>query len=114
MEHTLDHKLETHPLKPALDGLVKHEEEVRERIRAITKKLAEVRKPKIGASANAQERARQIVANMEADLSLRQRMQSSLKARMYALQMEMLRDVISKADVVRSFPRSLCTRLNCA
>ncbi|KAJ7468512.1 P-loop containing nucleoside triphosphate hydrolase protein [Mycena latifolia] len=101
VEHTLEFKLEHHPLKPALDALAKQEKEVSQRIRELSQKVAELRKPKVRTtSANAQERARQIIANMEADLAVRQRMQSSLKARMYALEMEMLRDVVAKADVI--------------
>jgi hypothetical protein len=86
-----------------MDALVKEEEAVAHRIREISKKLDEVEKSLRDGkkSANAQERARQIIANMEADLALRQRMQNSLRARIYALQMEMLRDVVAKADVVR-------------
>ncbi|KAJ7442181.1 P-loop containing nucleoside triphosphate hydrolase protein [Mycena galericulata] len=100
VEHTLDYKLEHHALQPAMAALVKQEEEVQQRIRDIMKKLGDVRESKVGASAHAQERARQIIANMEADLALRQRMQNSIKARIYALGMEMLRDVISEADVI--------------
>ncbi|KAJ6554012.1 P-loop containing nucleoside triphosphate hydrolase protein [Mycena vulgaris] len=100
VEHTLDYKLECHPLKPSLDALAKQEEAVSQRIRDLSKKLTDIKKSKTGTSANAQERKRQIIANMEADLAVRQRIQTSLKARMYALEMRMLRDVVSKADVI--------------
>ncbi|KAJ7691122.1 P-loop containing nucleoside triphosphate hydrolase protein [Mycena rosella] len=100
VEHTLEYKLEHHPLKPALDALAKQDEEVAQRIRAISQKLTDIKTAKPPMTAKAQERTRQIVTNMEADLALRTRMQSSLKARMYALEMEMLRDVVAKADVI--------------
>jgi hypothetical protein len=104
LEHTLDYKIANHPLTPALAAPVKQEEELALHIRTLLKKIDEV-KPKavgLGASGKVQERARQILANMEADLVARQRKQSALKARIYALHMEILRDVVSKADVVRS------------
>lgn len=105
VEHTLDYKLAQHPLKPNLEVLVKKEEAVALRIRDINKmleeKLAEAREfHSKGTSAHKIERTRQMVANMEADLALRARMQMSLKSRIYALEMEMLHDVVSKADVV--------------
>jgi superfamily I DNA and/or RNA helicase len=103
-EHTLDYKLEHHRLKPSMDALVKEEERIANRIREILKKMDPVRERlKLAKTPNAQETARKIMSNMEADLALRQRMQNSVKARIYALQMEMLRDVVAKADVVRFF-----------
>lgn len=81
-----------------MDALVKEEEGISQRIYAISEKLQKAK-----AKAATHERARQIIANMEADLALRQRMQGALKGRVYALQMEILRDVVSKADVVRLF-----------
>ncbi|KAF8216269.1 P-loop containing nucleoside triphosphate hydrolase protein [Mycena galopus ATCC 62051] len=101
VEHTLDYKLEHHPLKPQMDTLVKEEEGIALRIRELSKKIDEARERlKTARTPNAQGVAQQIMTNMEADLALRQRMQNSLKARIYALQMEMLRDVIAKADVI--------------
>ncbi|KAJ7634774.1 P-loop containing nucleoside triphosphate hydrolase protein [Roridomyces roridus] len=100
MEHTLDHKLAQHPLKPSLDALMKQEEEAQQFIAKLTLKLESMRQSKPGKTANAQERTRQIILNMESDLALRQRILNSLKARMYGVQMEMLRDVVSAADVI--------------
>ncbi|KAJ7115532.1 P-loop containing nucleoside triphosphate hydrolase protein [Mycena crocata] len=99
VEHTLDYKLERHPLKPKLTALTKQEEEVSKGIQELQKKFDTV-KVKTAATPAARERLRQMVANMEADVAVRQRVQSGLKARIYALQMEMLRDVVSKADVI--------------
>ncbi|KAJ7073280.1 P-loop containing nucleoside triphosphate hydrolase protein [Mycena belliarum] len=100
IEHTLEYKLEQHPLKPSLDSLAKQEKDVSQRIREIRQMLADMSKAKPPASLKGLERQRQIVANMEADLAIRQRTQNALKARMYAMEMEMLRDVVSQADAI--------------
>ncbi|KAJ6570724.1 P-loop containing nucleoside triphosphate hydrolase protein [Mycena sp. CBHHK59/15] len=115
VEHTLDHQLELHPLKPSVDSLAKQEDEVTQRILALSKKLDEIRPKAAGVdvTAKAQERARQIMGNMETDMAARRRIQSSLKARIYALQMEMLRDVVAKADVIcTTCITSACAALN--
>ncbi|KAJ7749093.1 P-loop containing nucleoside triphosphate hydrolase protein [Mycena maculata] len=100
IEYTLEYKLETHPRKPDLDALVKQEEDCQARIRDISKKLRDLRKEEKHKLVASQERSKRKQANMEADLALRHRMQASLKGRIYALKMEMLEDVISKADVI--------------
>ncbi|KAJ6491433.1 P-loop containing nucleoside triphosphate hydrolase protein [Mycena vitilis] len=95
VEHTLDYKLEHHPSKPALNALIKEEEGLAKRMRELADKLAAKKKEKA-----VSDRALKMIANMEADLARRERMQSALKARRYALQMEMLRDVVEQADVI--------------
>ncbi|KAJ6542591.1 P-loop containing nucleoside triphosphate hydrolase protein [Mycena capillaripes] len=99
VEHTLDYKLDHHRLEPSLAALVKEEEAISQRIHDISEKL-EKEKLKSNPTPAAQERTRQIIANVEADLALRQRMQGALKSRIYALKMEMLHDVVTKADVI--------------
>ncbi|KAJ7147397.1 P-loop containing nucleoside triphosphate hydrolase protein [Mycena filopes] len=106
VQHTLAHKLTLHPLAPSLEALTKDLEPLTRRIRDIQTKLNEIAddrkkgRERGGSSAKAMERRRLMVASMEADLALRERMRSSLKARMYAMEMEMLRDVVSQADVI--------------
>ncbi|KAJ7041270.1 P-loop containing nucleoside triphosphate hydrolase protein [Mycena alexandri] len=106
VQYTLAHKLTLHPLAPSLETLNKELEPLSRRIRDIQTKLQEMvedrrkGREKGGTSAKAVERRRLMVASMEADLALRQRMRSSLKARIYAMEMEMLRDVVSEADVI--------------
>ncbi|KAK7031328.1 P-loop containing nucleoside triphosphate hydrolase protein, partial [Favolaschia claudopus] len=101
VEHTLDHKIELHPLKPTLDKLIKDADRVMTRVTEIEKKINDMRdRPTLAQTSNMRDRALQILANMQADLVLQQRRQHSLKTRLYALQMEILRDIIAKADVI--------------
>ncbi|KAJ7058102.1 P-loop containing nucleoside triphosphate hydrolase protein [Mycena amicta] len=100
-EHTLDYKLDHHPLKPSLDALGEKASELSSRVREIAEKIVQVEgKAREAATANARERAAQIVANMQVDLAAKERQQPMLKARMYAMRMQMLRDVIAQADVI--------------
>ncbi|KAF7370780.1 hypothetical protein MSAN_00711400 [Mycena sanguinolenta] len=100
-EHTLEYHLEYHPRKPSLDLLLKEEKGIALGIHELSKKMLDVRERLERAKTpNARQVVIQILTNMEADLTLRERMQKSVNARIYALQMEMLRDVVAKADVI--------------
>ncbi|KAJ6518598.1 P-loop containing nucleoside triphosphate hydrolase protein [Mycena sanguinolenta] len=100
-EHTLEYHLEHHPRKPSLDLLLKEQKGIAHGIHELSKKMVDVRKRLEGAkTSHARQVLVHILTNMEADLALRERMQKSVNTRIYALQMEMLRDVVSKADVI--------------
>jgi hypothetical protein len=91
-EHTLDHKLEKHALKPELDKLAKKEEGLQKRVDSLRKKLEESRRCH-GESASSGERLQMMSITAE-------REHVAVKARMYAVHQQMLRDVVAKADVV--------------
>lgn len=95
--HTLDHKLSTHPLQHRLLELVKQEEALGARIADLEIRLREVHAKELEGNAKAISKGER----MQKALLAMQREHSTLKSRKYAIQQEMLRDVISEADVVR-------------
>jgi bifunctional ADP-heptose synthase (sugar kinase/adenylyltransferase) len=96
IEHTLDHKLETHPLQPALARLVKREEGLSARMMGLESQLVEVRRRELSGTKGLSKRG----DNMQLSLLNMQNEQNVLKSRIYAMQQQMLRNVISEADVV--------------
>ena len=72
------------------------------RMTDLSVRLCDVRKKEFNGGGEALRKRRD---NMQVALSGMDRQQRQLRARMYAVQQEMLRDVVSKADVVR--PRFL-------
>ncbi|KAJ7188085.1 hypothetical protein C8R46DRAFT_1183731 [Mycena filopes] len=106
VKYTLAHKLTLHPFAPSLAVLREQSEELSPRIRNISLRLRDMAQdqkkanPKGGNSPSAVERRRVMMRGMEADLVRRRRMQSTLRPRIYALEMLMLRDVVSAADVI--------------
>lgn len=96
IEHTLDYKLETHPLQPTLARLVKREEELSARMIALESRLGEVRRKELNDTKGLTKRG----DNMQLSLLSMQNQQHALKSRLYAMQQQMLRNVISDADVV--------------
>jgi hypothetical protein len=98
-ELTLDYKLESHALHPTLAALTKQGKELDVRMADLSTRLDEVRKKEFSGGG---EGMRKKGDNMQSALMEMGRQQRQLNARMYAIQQEMLRDVVSKADVVRS------------
>jgi regulator of nonsense transcripts 1 len=96
IEHTLDHKLETHPLQPTLARLVKREEELSSRMMDLESQLVQVRRHELNGTKGLGKRG----DNMQLSLLNMQNEQNVLKSRIYAMQQQMLRNVISEADVV--------------
>lgn len=96
IEHTLDHKLETHPLQPTLARLVKREEELSSRMMDLESQLVQVRRQELNGTKGLGKRG----DNMQLSLLNMQNEQNVLKSRIYAMQQQMLRNVISEADVV--------------
>lgn len=101
LKHTLDHKLRAHPLHPNVAQIVKREEELCARIKDLQTRLADLRK---SSSTNA--RLSKRADNMQVALIQMEREHGALRSRIYAMQQEMLRDVVGDADVVR------CTNLS--
>lgn len=92
-EHTLDHKLERHPLKPKVDKLEEDELRIRKEIAALTKKIRE-----LDTSGRHQIR----LDRMRSDLIVKERQQKVTGSKKYHFKQQMLRDILSDADVVRS------------
>lgn len=108
-EHTLDHKLEIHPLQPSLVRLVKREEELSARMIDLKSRLGEVRRKEFNGTKGLTKRG----DNMQLSLLIVQNEQHALKSRIYAMQQQMLRDVISDADVIcTTCITSACVALN--
>lgn len=108
-EHTLDHKLEIHPLQPSLVRLVKREEELSARMIDLKSRLGEVRRKEFNGTKGLTKRG----DNMQLSLLIVQNEQHALKSRIYAMQQQMLRDVISDADVVCEGSGALEVNLTC-
>ena len=98
IEHTLDHRLETHFLGPVLARLVKREEQLSARMKDLESRLEEVRFTELNCTKGIDNKRGD---NMQLSLLTMQNEQHALKSRIYAIQQRMLRDVISDADVVR-------------
>ena len=97
MEHTLDHKLETHSLQPALVRLVKREAELSARMNCLESRLGEIRRRELNCTKCINKQA----DNLQLSLLTMQNEQNALKSRIYAMQQQMLRNIVSDADVVR-------------
>lgn len=100
LEHTLDYKLEIHPLRPTLDKVIRQEDEVSARIHELIKRRDEIT-AKWTAGGCSSDRLRTMKDNISSDIVAKGKTLGALRGRKYALQQEMLRDVIAKADVVR-------------
>lgn len=99
IEYSLDSKLSKHPLHPTLeclihDGLVveKAVNALLTKYKALEHKIAKSEKPRKSTIARAH--------NMKNELIKLQMRQKMIKRKTYALQQQMLRDVVADADVV--------------
>ncbi|KAF7297208.1 hypothetical protein MIND_00953900 [Mycena indigotica] len=101
--HTMDFKLERHSLKATFDTIIKKQSEQSNYVRELSEKMSEMEEKVTKApTASAMDRAKKILESMRLDIAARQRSQAVLKARAYALRMEMIRDIIAQSDVVCS------------
>ncbi|KDR78403.1 hypothetical protein GALMADRAFT_1319277 [Galerina marginata CBS 339.88] len=97
--HTLDWKLEHHPLHPILAKLVQEESEIGPEIEALWKKSRELEE-KIKKSLKPRKNTLARARNMkEALVSLGLR-HKAIKRKIYAMQQQMLRDTVADADVI--------------
>jgi len=99
LEHSLDYKLEQHPLYPVLIQTVEEEGELTAHLQELSKeyetlmlKLKQMTRPRKTTLARAD--------NMKHALSTLAKRQEKLKRKIYAMQQDMLHDVVSEADVV--------------
>ena len=90
LEHTLDYKLEKHPLKNEVDELSKTEENLRKRASALRDKLDDSSNEDIRLT----KRAHVTLIGIE-------KQQGAVRSKLYAIRQRMLKDVIHGADVVR-------------
>ncbi|KAH7911786.1 P-loop containing nucleoside triphosphate hydrolase protein [Hygrophoropsis aurantiaca] len=86
-KHTLDYKLEQHPLKPRVDSLISDQERLEKRRSDLAEKIQnESKAPRL-------ERMRTAFVSVE-------RQAQVIKSKLYALHQEMLREITSEADVI--------------
>lgn len=108
LEHTLDHKLEAHPLQPTLARLIKRKEELSARMMDLESRLSEVRRKEFDGTKGLTKRSE----NMQRLILNMQNGQQALKSKIYAMQQQMLRDVILDADVVGKSHNSTCENIS--
>ncbi|OAX35034.1 P-loop containing nucleoside triphosphate hydrolase protein [Rhizopogon vinicolor AM-OR11-026] len=88
-EHTLDAKLEAHPLKPKADQVLKEQENTEKKRNELYQRIATAEK---AGKAERLERMRFALAMMERQIL-------AMRAKLYAMHQEMLNDITAAADV---------------
>ncbi|KAG0707217.1 P-loop containing nucleoside triphosphate hydrolase protein [Suillus ampliporus] len=88
-EHTLDAKLEAHPLKPKADQLLKEQESAERKLGALEYRI-------VAAEKSGSEK----LGNMRTAFAVLERQVLALKAKLYAIHQEMLNDIIAASDVI--------------
>lgn len=96
LEHTLDHKLSMHPLQSTVLELTKKEEDLSANILDLKTRLKEISRMTLSGDMRLVGREK----NMKKGLQKLGYERSVLKSKLYAMQQEMLRDVLADADVV--------------
>lgn len=99
VEHSLEHKLEKHPLHPTLVKIVKEAEKMLGEIQALTLALKELSK-KLWEAKNPKKSMIERESNMRLGLTSMQNQHKHLQQKIYAIQQEMLREAVAAADVV--------------
>lgn len=99
IEHSLDYKLEHHPLHPPLVRAVGDEEKLARQILELEKKRKELSK-KLWEAANPSKSMTEREENMRKGLMAMQNQRKNLQQKIYAVQQQMLREVVYAADVV--------------
>ncbi|KAF5326605.1 hypothetical protein D9611_000880 [Ephemerocybe angulata] len=98
IHHSVAYKLERHPRAPELKTLQEEEAETSEQVADLHGKIREVEKKMEAEGGGKRLGAR--LRNMKAGLVKLSRQLGGLKGKIYALQQEMLRDVIGQSDVI--------------
>lgn len=93
-EHTLECKLEQHILKPKVDKLEEQEQKIQKEIASLDKKIRE-----LDTSGRHQTR----LDRMRSDMIVRERQYNVVRSKKYHFKQQMLRDILSDADVVRTY-----------
>ncbi|KIJ60439.1 hypothetical protein HYDPIDRAFT_98653 [Hydnomerulius pinastri MD-312] len=92
-EHTLDYKLEHHPLKGKVDKLLEEQKDLEARLADLTKKIEVAQKKQDARSAGR-------LSNMRTAFLMTERKTMSVRAKLYAIHQQMMRDITSEADVI--------------
>ncbi|KAG9311016.1 P-loop containing nucleoside triphosphate hydrolase protein [Chiua virens] len=92
-KHTLDYKLEQHPLKPKVDVLLEKKKVAEKKISELTKKIEVVQRAPTTRTAGR-------VDQMRSALLAQERQSMAIAAKLYAIHQEMLRDITADADVI--------------
>ncbi|KIL60706.1 hypothetical protein M378DRAFT_193589 [Amanita muscaria Koide BX008] len=107
-KHTLDHQIENHPLQKVLSPVVKDEKRLDERVNDLA---VQVSRAKLVADSGA--KARKALENLLVKHASCQRQLNALRAKKYAMEQEMLQDILRKADVIcTTCVSSACVALN--
>ena len=99
IEHSLDYKLEHHPLHPTLVRAVSEEEK-------LSRQILELEKARKKLSKELWEAAKQSPSKIEREANMRkgvvamQNRRKNLSQKIYAIQQQMLRETVDAADVV--------------
>ncbi|KAH7882136.1 P-loop containing nucleoside triphosphate hydrolase protein [Phlebopus sp. FC_14] len=92
-QHTLDYKLEQHPLKPKVEKLLEEQKDIEARRTDLVKNIATSEK-------STGDRFRERLERMRNALIMVERKSMAVKSKLYAMHQEMLRDISSAADVI--------------
>jgi hypothetical protein len=90
-EHTLDCKLEQHPLKADVDRLAEREQTLQEELKVLEEAMLDL-------TTTGRHQIR--LKHMQADVIFKKRQQSVVRSNKYRLRQKMLRDILAAADVV--------------
>ena len=99
IEHSLDHKLEMHPLHPTLVRAVNEAEKMSRQMQELSKALKELNK-KLWEAKNPKKSMIQREHNMRNGLISIRDQHKHLQKKIYAIQQQMLRETVAAADVV--------------
>lgn len=94
-EHTLDYKLDQHPLKSKVDRLLEEKSVTEKKRLDLTKRIE-------GVQRTPTTRAAGRLDQMRSALLAQERQSMAIAAKLYAIHQEMLRDITADADVVRA------------
>jgi len=108
LQHSLDYKLQQHPLHRPLTAFVEEQSTITPKTQKLLQDCQGLDE-KIKASVRPRKSSFQRVSNMKAAIVKLEERQVFLKRRIYAMQQDMLKDVIEAADVVRTV-FSLCLK----
>lgn len=92
-KHTLDYKLQQHILKPEVDKLDEQEQKIQKEVAALDKTIR-------GLDTSGRHQTR--LDRMKSDMIVQERQYNMVRSKKYHLKQQMLRDILSDADVVRT------------
>jgi hypothetical protein len=99
IEHSLDYKLENHPLHPMLVRAVSEDEKLSRQIQELERAKKELSK-KLWEAGNLSKSMAVREDNMSKGLIAMQNKHKNLQQKIYAMQQQMLRETVDAADVV--------------